>query len=184
MGKTETKSDKTLARYLHARVIAGRGEGGRGAKGISNGRVICDSEGRRHASYVCAKQVLRLYWRCITHNMKTLRSTGKGRARVIQSHSERAKQIPCVSFEIVGLLSNKCLIMDARSRNLCTEISQSCVHRLDISPTISKLTLAICLARSEWLCVTRARSFPVLRNLFILWVVHLQCNLSTHLAHT
>ena len=107
MGKTETKSDKNLARYLHARVIAGRGEGGRGAKGISNGRVICDSEGRRHASYVCAKRVLELYWRCITHKLKTLRSTGKGRARVTQSHSERAKQIPCTVFEIVGLLSNR-----------------------------------------------------------------------------
>ena len=117
MGKTETKSDKTLARYLHARVIAERGEGGRGAKGISNGRVICDSEGRRHASYVCAKRVLKLYWRCITHTLKTLRSTGKGRARVTQSHSERANRIPSVSFEIVGLLTNYRLIVDARSRN-------------------------------------------------------------------
>ena len=123
MGKTETKSDKTLARYLHARVIAGRGEGGRGAKGISNGRVICDSEGRRHASYVCAKQVLKLHWRCITHNMKTLRSTGKGRARVIQSHSERANRIPSVSFEIVGLLTNYRLIVDARSRDRCIRLT-------------------------------------------------------------
>jgi hypothetical protein len=184
MRKTETKSDKNLARYLHARVIAGRGEGGRGAKGISSGRFICDSEGRRHASYVCAKQVLKLYWRCITHKLKTLRSTGKGRARVTQSHSERAKQIPCTVFEIVGLLSNKCLSMDARSRNTCTAISQSCVHRLVKSPTISKTVQGICVARSDWLRVTRARPFPVLRNVFSLWVMHLQYNLSTRLAHT
>ena len=121
MGKTETESDKTLARYLHARHRGAEGMGGRGAKALSNGRDIWDSEGDCHASYVCAKRVLELYWRCITHNMKTLRSTGKGRARVTRSQSERAKRIPCTIFEIVGLMTNKCLIMDARSRNTCTD---------------------------------------------------------------
>ena len=128
--------------------------------------------------------VLTLLWWCTTHNMKTLRSTGKGRARVTRSQSERATQIPCTVFEIVGLLTNRWTHDCEIALYIFRDRASILRHLLDKSPTISKTVQGICLARSEWLCVTRARPFPVLRNVFSLWVMHLQYNLSTCLAHT